>query len=197
MGSGLERAYSKNISFYYYYLLQYNKTEILENIGPFTGWNQDLTTFQNFKISVKGETPGGIWKLPRTLSNSSFYSFLLHLIKNRNHYRIKYAQNHFKSTFGSAYLNSKKTKLKLAKHVKKEPRKASFPWDIGLLFVQPTKMHWYFRILNFITEKRNLMHASYKFSLKFHAKRTISLKLDLECLWNLLRERSRLWALRR
>ena len=41
------------------------------------------------------------------------------------------------------------------------------------------------------------MHSSYKFSLKCHAKRTISLKLDLECLWNLLRERSRLWALRR
>ena len=30
-------------------------------------------------------------------------------------------------------------KLKLAKQVKKEPRKARFPWDIGLLFVQPMK----------------------------------------------------------
>ena len=29
--------------------------------------------------------------------------------------------------------------LKLAKQVKKEPRKASFPWDIGFLFVQPMK----------------------------------------------------------
>ena len=44
-----------------------------------------------------------------------------------------------KSTFGSAYLNSKKPKLKLAKQVKKEPRKVSFPWDLGLLFVQPMK----------------------------------------------------------
>ena len=52
---------------------------------------------------------------------------------------MKYSQNHFKSTFGSAYLNSKKIKLKLAKQVKKEPRKASFPWDLGLLFVQPMK----------------------------------------------------------
>ena len=30
-------------------------------------------------------------------------------------------------------------KLKLAKQAKKEPRKARFPWDIGLLFVQPMK----------------------------------------------------------
>ena len=29
--------------------------------------------------------------------------------------------------------------LKLAKQVKKEPRKASFPWDLVLLFVQPMK----------------------------------------------------------
>ena len=32
-----------------------------------------------------------------------------------------------------------KMKLKLAKQVKKEPRKASFPWDLGLLFVQTMK----------------------------------------------------------
>ena len=30
-------------------------------------------------------------------------------------------------------------KLKLAKQVKKELRKASFPWDLGLLFVKPMK----------------------------------------------------------
>ena len=36
-------------------------------------------------------------------------------------------------------LTPKKTKLKLAKHVKKEPRKASFPWDLGLMFVQKMK----------------------------------------------------------
>ena len=32
-----------------------------------------------------------------------------------------------------------KMKLKLAKQVKKEPRKASFPWDLGFLFVKPMK----------------------------------------------------------
>ena len=36
-------------------------------------------------------------------------------------------------------LTQKKMTLKLAKQVKKEPRKASFPWDLGLLFVQPMK----------------------------------------------------------
>ena len=36
-------------------------------------------------------------------------------------------------------LTQKKMKLKLAKQVKKEPRKASFPWDLVLLFVQKMK----------------------------------------------------------
>ena len=36
-------------------------------------------------------------------------------------------------------LTQKKIKLKLAKQVKKEPRKARIPWDLGLLFVQPIK----------------------------------------------------------
>ena len=52
---------------------------------------------------------------------------------------MKYAQNHFESTFGSAYFKQKKTKLKLVKMAKKEPRKASFPWDLGLLFGQPMR----------------------------------------------------------
>ena len=54
---------------------------------------------------------------------------------------MKYSQNHFESTFGSAYFKPKKTKLKLVKMAKKKLRKASFPWDLGLLFVQPIKMH--------------------------------------------------------
>ena len=40
---------------------------------------------------------------------------------------------------GQTTLTQKKTKLKLAKHVKKEPRKARFPRDLGLLFVQQMK----------------------------------------------------------
>ena len=52
---------------------------------------------------------------------------------------MKHAQKHFESTFGSAYFKPNKTKLKLAKTVKKEPRKASFPWDLGLLFGKEMK----------------------------------------------------------
>ena len=52
---------------------------------------------------------------------------------------MKYSQNHFENTFGSAYFKPNKTMLKLAKTVKKEPRKASFPWDLGLLFGKPMR----------------------------------------------------------
>ena len=82
---------------------------------------------------------------PEATSDSNFLYFLSDLLKYSEHVRMKYAQKHFKST-GSAYFNSNKTKLKLtklklAKKAEKEPRKASFPWNIGLIFVQPTKMH--------------------------------------------------------
>ena len=52
---------------------------------------------------------------------------------------MKYSQNHFKTTSGSAYFKPNKTKLKLAKTVKKESRKATFPWDIGFLFGKKMK----------------------------------------------------------
>ena len=78
---------------------------------------------------------------PKATLDSGFLSSLSYLIKEREHVRIKISQNHFKSTFGSAYLISQKMKLKLAKQAEKEPRKARFPWDLGLLFVKPTNMH--------------------------------------------------------
>ena len=34
---------------------------------------------------------------------------------------------------------SKKNEVKLAKRAEREPRKARFPWDLGLLFVQLMK----------------------------------------------------------
>ena len=37
-----------------------------------------------------------------------------------------------KVPLGHPTLNQKKAKLKLLKKVKKEPRKARFPWDLGL-----------------------------------------------------------------
>ena len=42
---------------------------------------------------------------------------------------------------GQPTLSQENNEIKLAKPTKKEPRKASFPWDLGLLFVQPIKMH--------------------------------------------------------
>ena len=86
------------------------------------------------------------------------------MLKTSNHVRIKYFQNHFKSTFGSDYVNSKKTKLKLAKQVKKEPRKASFPWDLGLLFVQAMK---YALIAGFIFYNRKRKSNACKLQVFF------------------------------
>ena len=44
-----------------------------------------------------------------------------------------------KLPLGQPTLNQTKIELKLAKTVKKEPRKASFPWDIGLIFWKPMR----------------------------------------------------------
>ena len=40
---------------------------------------------------------------------------------------------------GQPTLSQKFNEIKLAKPTKKEPRKARFPWDLGLLFVKPMK----------------------------------------------------------
>ena len=42
-----------------------------------------------------------------------------------------------KVPLGQPALSQQKAKLKLVKKVKKEPRKASFPWDLGLPLGQP------------------------------------------------------------
>ena len=83
--------------------------------------------------------PWGDLNAPETTSDSKFLFFLSDLLKDSEQVRITYSQNHFKSTFGSAYLISQKNEVKLAKRAKKEPRKARFPWDLGLLFVQTMK----------------------------------------------------------
>ena len=72
---------------------------------------------------------------PKATLDNNFLSSLSDLLKDSEHVRITNAQNHFKSTFGSAYLISEKMKLRLAKTNEREPRKARFPWDLGLMFV--------------------------------------------------------------
>ena len=70
--------------------------------------------FYNFAkiedFSEKGD-PWGDLNAPEATSDRSFLSFLPDLTKDSEHVRISYTQNHFKSTFGSAYLISKKMKL--------------------------------------------------------------------------------------
>ena len=46
MGNRLERAYSKNI----FIIIGYNlsKLKYQKLLGPYTGWNEDLTTLQKF-----------------------------------------------------------------------------------------------------------------------------------------------------
>ena len=83
--------------------------------------------------------PWGDLSAPKTTLDSSFLSSLLDLLNDSEWIRIKNAPNHFKSAFGSAYFISENYVIKLAKPTKKEPRKARFPWDIGLLFVHPFK----------------------------------------------------------
>ena len=100
-----------------------------------------LQLWKNFEFfGEKGDHWGDL-SAPEATSESIFIYFLSDLLKYNENSRIKNAQNHFKSTFGSAYLISKKMKLKLAKQAEKEPRKARFPWDLGLMFVEPIKLH--------------------------------------------------------
>ena len=76
---------------------------------------------------------------PEATSDRSFLYFLSEILKYSKHVRITNSQNHFKSTFGLAYFISKNNEIKLAKTTNREPRKARFPWDIGLFFVQKIK----------------------------------------------------------
>ena len=91
-------------------------------------------------FSEKGD-PWGDLNAPETTSDKSFLLFLSELLNDSEKVRKKYAKKNFKSTFGSSYFISKNNAVKLAKPAKKEPRKASFPWDLGLMFVQPIKLH--------------------------------------------------------
>ena len=73
-------------------------------------------------------------------------------------------------------------KLKLAKEAKKEPTKARFPWDLGLLFVQPIKNALILNNIKFYNSERKSNACDLQVFFKFSCKKTISLKLDLECL---------------
>ena len=110
MGNGLERAYSKNDFIYNW--LQNQRTEIIIN---FLVLIQDetkiLQLWKNFEFFGEKGDPWGDLNAPKATSDSSFLYFLSGLIKYSEHVRIKNSHNHFKSSFGSAYLISKQLKL--------------------------------------------------------------------------------------
>ena len=62
-------------------------------------------------------------------------------------------------------------KLKLAKPAKKEPRKASFPWDLGLLFVQPMKYALILQNIKFYKSEKKSNACDLQVFFKFDAKR--------------------------
>ena len=136
--------------------LLYVVTILVKNINPtfyYIGWNQYLTTFPKFKIYSQRGAPWGDLNYPKATFEQQIILFLLCLIKYSEYFRIKYSQNNFENTFGSEYFIKNKTKLKLAKMVKKEPRKARFPWDLGLLFGNPMRYALISRFNIFKTKK--------------------------------------------
>ena len=78
-------------------------------------------------------------------------------------------------------------KLKLAKQAKKEPRKASFPWELGLLFLQTMKYALILHNIKFYNSERKSNACDLQVFFKKSCKKTISLKLDLEGLMILFR----------
>ena len=135
MGNGLERAYSeKNFIICYY-----NISKIIWILLVLIQYETNiLQSSQNLKKLSKGRPLGGFgWS--QSHFEQQLLLFLLFLLKYREHVRMKYSQKHFESTFGLAYFKPNKTKLKLAETVKKEPRKASFLWDLDFLFGNPMK----------------------------------------------------------
>ena len=120
--------------------LQYQSTDKLE-----LSWSlyrlkpRSYSYTKILQILWQKRDPWGDLNAPKATLDSSFFSSLSDLLKDNERVRITNAQKHFKSAFGSACLISQKMKLKPAKQAKKEPRKASFPWDLGFLFGKPMR----------------------------------------------------------
>ena len=74
-----------------------------------------LYKMPKIKITVKRETPRGDSDDPKATFEKKILLFILFLLKYSEIIIIKYSQNKFEITFGSAYFKQKKTKLKLVK----------------------------------------------------------------------------------
>ena len=126
MGSK-EPIQKKNLFIFCYNISELKNQKLL---GPYIGSNQVFTTLENFWVFNEKGDPWGALNAPETTSDRRFLFFLSEMIKDRDKVRITYAQRNFKSTFGSAYLISKKRKLKLAKQEKRNQGKQAF---LGIL----------------------------------------------------------------
>ena len=67
-----------------------------------------LYKMPNLKITVKKGDPWGDSDGPKATFEHQLLLFLLFLLKNSEIIRMKYAQNHFESIFGSSYFKPKK-----------------------------------------------------------------------------------------
>ena len=91
-----------------------------------------------------------------------------------------------KVPLGHPTLNTKKTKLKLVKNGKKEPRKASFPWGLGFLFGKT--MRYAFTAGFYILKHKQKSNAcKLRILFKLPCKTDDFPKLDLECFMEIFR----------
>ena len=91
-----------------------------------------------------GEASGKLWFVQESENGQSLLLFLLDLVKNSE----KLKSNVPKHTLKVFWVTTLVTEKKLSKNLlswgnlvlqKKEPRKESFPWDLGFLFGQPMR----------------------------------------------------------
>ena len=94
-------------------------------------------------------------KLPFAQESENEQSLLLFFVrpaKKQQAIKIKCVETHFKSVLDHHASYRKKLSKKLLKGahlvLQKEPRKARFPWDLGLLFGQPMRYALFLQNLN-------------------------------------------------
>ena len=117
----------------WFYYRGYNIKPLIKQSfnGPYTGWNQDITIYtKNLQIMWQKRDPWGDLSAPKATLDRSFLYSLSALLKDNERVRIQNFQNHFKSTFGSAYFISKNNEIKLAKPTKRNQGKKDF---LGIL----------------------------------------------------------------
>ena len=153
---------------------------------------------QNLGILGRRRAPGGFRMVKKCFPEKTSSYFMLYLLKTRNIITVKYSQNYFEITFGWTNFLPKNSKLKLVfNEAEKEPRKESFPWDLGLILVQPIWSTWIFEY-KFLYSKETTMHSTSFILLSQPWKMTIFPKTRSRMLVNfLLGMRSSLWDLKK